>query len=327
MSSTLLFGLKMNQIRSYSIDEIPDENEEWLVDGLICPSLTLLSGQPKQGKSMLTGHCAIALINQTEILEGGVKPGHHIIGWMGYDPDWQQELKTRWQRSAQGRIILFEPLRKASPETWYQLAQKLKDDSVTVFVIDHLDGMAGTTELNDAKEVYKLFDLIRPIYTEFGIAVVLIAQATKSFFGEGQAGHSISLQGEARVLVQISSATKTGACKVLIKSNSSADRTIYIKLTDTECSLQSAPKSVPKASTQRESPDSVRDFLSRANQTELLCGWSGAGRELHRLGMSENPKAGRQMAKRWEKQNLLQKNGTVVSAGSSLIPYNDISVA
>jgi hypothetical protein len=43
--------------------------------------------------------------------------------------------------------------------------------------------------------------------------------------------------------------------------------------------------------------------------------------------MSENPKAGRQMAKRWEKQNLLQKNGTVVSAGSSLIPYNDINVA
>jgi RecA-family ATPase len=317
----------MNQIKSYSIDEIPDENEEWLVDGLICPSLTLLSGQPKQGKSMLTGHCVIALINQTEILGGGVKPGHHIIGWMGYDPDWRQELKTRWQASAQGRIRLYEPLRKASPETWYQLAQKLKDESVTVFVIDHLYGMAGTTELNDAKEVYKLFDLIRPIYTEFGIAVILIAQATKNYFGEGQAGHSISLQGEARVLVQISSRTKTGARKVVIKSNSSSEKTIHVMLSDTECSLQSVVTPVSNTNVQRESPDRVREFLQLANPKELNRGWSGTGRELHRLGWSENAKAGRQMGKRWEKQNLLQKNGTLVSAGSSLIPYNDVNVA
>ncbi len=317
----------MNQIKSYSIDEIPDENEEWLVDGLICPSLTLLSGLPKKGKSLLTGHCAIALINQTEILGGQVKPGHHIIGWMGYDPGWRQELKSRWQTSAQGRIRLYEPLRKASPETWYQLARKLKEDSVTVFVIDHLYGMAGTTELNDAKEVYKLFDLIRPIYTEFGIAVILIAQANKNHFAEGQAGHSISLQGEARVLVQISATTKTGARKIIIKSNSSDERTIQVRLTDTECSLQSVVSPVSNTNTQRESPDIVREFLQSANPQELNRGWSGAGRELHRLGRSENAKAGRQMAKRWGKQNLLQKNGNLVSAGSSLIPYNDVNVA
>ena len=322
-----MYGLKMNQIRSYSIDEIPDENEEWLVDGLICPSLTLLSGQPKQGKSMLTGHCAIALINQTEILEGGVKPGHHIIGWMGYDPGWRQELKTRWQTSAQGRIRLYEPLRKASPETWYQLAQKLKEESVTVFVIDHLYGMAGTTELNDAKEVYKLFDLIRPIYTEFGIAVILIAQANKNYHGEGQAGHSISLQGEARVLVQISGTSKKGPKKIVIKSNSSDEKTIHVRLTDTECSLQSVLKSAPKTNAQRESPDRVREFLALANPLELSRGWKGAGRELYRLGWSVSENAGRAMAKRWGDQNLLQCNGLIISAGSSLIPYNDINVA
>ena len=316
----------MNQIKSYSIDEIPDENEEWLVDGLICPSLTLLSGQPKQGKSMLIGHCAIALINQTDILGGNVKPGNHIIGWMGYDPGWRQELKSRWQASAQGRIRLYEPLRKASPETWHQLAQKLKSESITVFVIDNLYGMAGSTELNDAKEVYKLFDLIRPIYTEFDIAVVLIAQATKSFFGEGQAGHSISLQGEARVLVQISATTKTGARKIVIKSNSSSEKTIHVRLDDTECSLQSVVKPVSNTNAQRESPDRVREFMQLANPQELTRGWSGTGRELHRLGWTGNAKAGRQMAKRWEKQNLLQKNSTLVSAGSSLIPYNDINV-
>ena len=45
------------------IDDIQLETEPWLVEGMICPWLTLLSGQPKHGKTMLAGHIAIALIN------------------------------------------------------------------------------------------------------------------------------------------------------------------------------------------------------------------------------------------------------------------------
>ena len=40
----------------------------WLIPGLLCNSITLLSGEAKMGKTLFAGNLARALINQTEIL-------------------------------------------------------------------------------------------------------------------------------------------------------------------------------------------------------------------------------------------------------------------
>jgi hypothetical protein len=317
----------MTQIKFCSIDDLPEEQEEWLVDGLICPSLTLLSGQPKHGKSLLAGHCVIGLINQTEVLGRSVRPGHHIVGWMGYDPGWHDELRQRWQPLANNRIKIFEPLRNSSVQLWRDLAEELHRQSVTVFVVDHLYGLAGPVDLNDATEVSKIFNLLRPIYEEFGIAVILIAQATKSPWGNGRSAHSVALEGEARSLVRIYDKKPSGARKVSISSNSFGEETLNVTLTDSEFTLRTKGKKEVNPPSERESPDKVREFLALANPLELSRGWKGAGRELYRLGWSISQNAGRGMAKRWGDQNLLQCTGLVISAGSSLIPYNDINVA
>jgi hypothetical protein len=317
----------MTQIKFYSIDDLPEEQEEWLVDGLICPSLTLLSAQPKHGKSLLAGHCATALINQTEVLDRKVKEGHHVIGWMGYDPDWRQELRQNWQSVAQNRIKIFEPLRNASPKTWRELAETLMSQSVTLFVIDHLYGVAGATGLNDANEVFKILELIRPIYDEFGIAVLLLSQASKSDWSKGRAAHSVAIEGDARSLIRIYEKRNGGSRKVDVSSNMFGEDTLHVTLTNTEFTMRSKVKKDKSTPSERDSPDRVREFLTLAQPLELTRGWKGAGRELYRLGWSTSPNAGRAMAKRWEGQNLLQCTGLVISAGSSLIPYNDINVA
>jgi len=317
----------MTQIKFYSIDDLPEEQEEWLVDGLICPSLTLLSGQPKHGKSLLAGHCVIGLINQTEVLDRIVKRGHHIVGWMGYDPGWHNELRQRWQPLANNRIKIFEPIRNSNVQLWRELAEELHRQFITVFVIDHLYGLAGAVDLNDATEVSKIFTLLRPIYDEFGIAVILIAQATKSPWGNGRSAHSVALEGEARSLVRIYDKKPNGARKLSISSNTFGEETLNVTLTDSEFTLRTKAKKEVSAPSERESPDQVRKFLALASPLELSRGWKGAGRELYRLGWSTSPNAGRAMAKRWGNQNLLQCTGLVISAGSSLIPYNDINVA
>ena len=316
----------MNQIKFCSIDDLPEEQEDWLVDGLICPSLTLLSGQPKHGKSLFAGHCAIALINQTEILNKKVKEGHHVIGWMGHDPAWRQELRQLWQAQAKNRIKIFEPLRNFNPAVWRRLAETLKSQSVTLFVIDHLYGVAGATGLNDANEVFKILELIRPIYEEFGIAVLLLSQASKSDWSRGRAAHSVAIEGEARSLIRIYEKRSGGSRKIDISSNMFGEQELHVTLTDTEFTLRSKTKKEKSAPSERESPDKVREFLTLALPEELNRGWKGAGRGLYRLGWSVSENAGRAMAKRWGDQNLLQCNGLIISAGSSLIPYNDINV-
>ena len=317
----------MTQIKFCSIDDLPEEQEEWLVDGLICPSLTLISGQPKNGKSLLAGHCVIGLINQTDVLNRSVKQGHHIVGWMGYDLGWREELRLRWKTLADNRIKIFDPLRNATAQVWRDLAEELHRQSITVFVIDHLYGVSGPADLNDSSEVSKIFSLIKPIYEEFGIALIVLTQAAKHQYSNGRAANSVGIEAEARALIRIYDKKPKGSRKISIGSNTGDEEILDVTLTDSEFTLRAKTIKVSNAPSERESPDQVRKFLALASPLELSRGWKGAGRELYRLGWSTSPNAGRAMAKRWGNQNLLQCTGLVISAGSSLIPYNDINVA
>ena len=100
------------------IDDIEQEIEPWLIEGMICPWLTLLSGQPKHGKTILAGHIAIALINNQPLLGKSVKPGEHHIGWMGYDGGWKTELVDRLKPKANNKIEVYAPIRSIDETLW-----------------------------------------------------------------------------------------------------------------------------------------------------------------------------------------------------------------
>jgi hypothetical protein len=306
-------------IKLTRINEYVDEHQDWLIEGILCPWLTLLSGQPKHGKSILAGHIAISLIQQTPLIGRNVSEGNHLVAWLGYDAGWKQEVISRWGEASNGQIILCDSIRSLEESQWLELAQRLKDVGVTLLVIDHLYGMAGALGLNDAEQVAVITNLLRPIYEDFGIAVLLLAQAGKGPFSNGRAAHSVAIEGEARTLIRISDKKKDGARKIDLISNTSGEESICVRLTPEVIEIKESKKSSNDEKTERESPDIVRDFLAKANKKELTS-WSGAGREIHRLGFSASETAGRSMSTRWRKQGLLKMEAGLVVPGDSLLP-------
>jgi hypothetical protein len=306
-------------IKLTRIDEYVDEQQGWPIEGVLCPWLTVLSGQPKHGKSLLAGHIAISLIQETPLLGRRISGSHHKIAWLGYDGGWKQEVRDRWLEKSWNRIILCESLRSLDSILWRQLAVHLKQEGVTLLIIDHLYGLAGALGLNDAEHVAIIANLLRPFYEEFGIAVLLLTQAGKGQFSNGRAANSVAIEGEARALIRISDKKKNGARKIDLISNTSGEDSIAVKLTPEAIEIKEGKDATTQEKSQRESPDVVRDFLSKANSQEMTS-WSGVGREIHRLGFSANNSAGRSMSTRWREQGLIKMELGVVVAGDSLLP-------
>lgn len=307
------------KIESCWLEEVESDNEEWIIPEFICPTLNLWSGQPKMGKSLLIGHALCALAENGDFLGRPTNGQSHLFGWMGFDPGWKSELFERWGGRLRQKLRLYPPLRGLNQENWDSLAHALNRDGVTVFVIDHLYGMAGSLDLNDANEVYKVFNLIRPIYEKYGIAVVLLHQAGKSHFSEGRAANSMAIEAEARNLVRIFEKKKPNFRKVKISGNQGGELDLSIALDPEICELKSSTDSKVDKFYERESPQRVSEFLHKANPKELEGGWKGAGRELHRLKFSVTPEAGRTMARSWGDQGLLAKaEGNLVTPGPKL---------
>jgi hypothetical protein len=309
-------GFKM--IRRTRIDDIVEEPQEWLIEGIICPWLTLLSGQPKHGKSSFSGHVAVALIQETPLLGRKISGSHHLVAWMGYDSGWKQDISFWLGNKVDNRIIAFEPIRSLDIQIWRELAQTLMADGVTLFILDHLYGMAGALGLNDAEHFALIANLLRPIYEEYGIAVLLLAQAGKGEYGKGRAAHSVAIEGEARALIRIYEKRANGARKIDLSSNSNGEETISVTLTPESLEIKETKSKKEKTLAHRESPDAVRKVIAGLNPNQNHT-WSSLGRELERLGISKSASAGRQMTYRWREQDLLKIESGVVIAGDSLI--------
>ena len=320
-------------IKLTRIDEYVDEQQDWPIEGFLCPWLTLLSGQPKHGKSLLAGHIAISLIQEIPLLGHKISGSNHKIAWLGYDGGWKQEMRERWLEKSMSQIVFCDSLRSLDSNLWEQLAIRLKQEGVTLLIIDHLYGLAGALGLNDAEHVAVIANLLRPFYEEFGIAILLLTQASKGQFSNGRAAHSVAIEGEARALIRISDKKKNGARKIELISNTSGEESISVRLTPEVVEIKESKSPIKDEKSQRESPDVVRDFLVKANADELIS-WSGVGREIHRLGLSANKTAGRSMSTRWREQDLIKMESGVVVAGDSLLaaayltnPYNNKSAS
>jgi len=301
------------------IDEVEVETEPWLIEGMVCPWLTLLSGQPKHGKTLLAGHIATALINNETLLGKQVKSGKHKVAWMGYDGGWRNEIVSRLKSKANNQIALCAPLRTIDELHWRQFASQLRERGVTLFVLDHLYGMAGTIGLNDANNFAILANLLRPIYEEFKIPVLVLAQAGKGEFSRGRAAHSVALEAEARSLLKLYEKRSHGHRKLDISSNTNGEETLAIRLTPDTIEIKTAKEIVVREVKDRETIEVARELLSNPKVVSELNSWSGAGRALFQLGYSSNPSAGRSMANRLREQGLLKEESGRIVRGDSLL--------
>ena len=301
-----------------TLEDISEDTSEWLIEKLVCPWITLVSGQPKYGKSSLIGHISMALINETDFLGKETKRGYHKIAWMGFDSGWKEELRTRWNYQSKQRLFTINPIRTNNILDWLELAKFLAQNQITLFVIDHLLGLADVESLNDSDKVQAAMNLIKPICDDFGIPILLIHQAGKSEWNKGRAANSNSIEANARCLIRITDKLANDLKKIHVISNFTEDQKFTIKLNDSEVFLVDKPTKSSGNPRHRISPEVVNKLLIRANPNEMIS-WSGAGRELYRLNFSSDAKAGRSMANRFRKQNLLKMHNGQIVAGDSLV--------
>jgi len=292
------------------------------VEGMVCPWLTLLSGQPKHGKTILAGHIALALINNEPLLGKAVKPDEHNIAWMGYDGGWKEEIITRLKSRSNNKITLYSPIRTIDETAWRNLALDLKESGTTLFILDHLYGMAGTLGLNDANNFAILANLLRPIYEDFKIPVLVLAQAGKGEFSNGRAAHSVPLEGEARSLLRLYEKRAHGYRKLDISSNTNGEEKLAIRLTPEQIEFKESKEKVTREVTDRDSFEPVKNLLESTKIFGEITSWTDAGRRLTALGYSRNHNAGRSMANRYREQGLLKKDAGIIVKGDSFLSMN-----
>ena len=279
---------------------------KWLIPDFICDSLTIISGEPKSGKSMLTGHLVASLIYGTEILNRTPEPGKYNVAWLGYDAGWDSELLSRFPQT-NGQLFLENPIIYNDDQKWSQYRKELVESGINLLVIDHLYGLAEEVDLDESHEVDKVFRNLKPIYEELGIAVVLLAQAPKG--GTGRAAHSQALDGKARHLVRITGSVRSHSRQLSLVGNNMASQTLKVKLTPEEILIQGTKNSI-KSEHERDGTmiENCKRLLAEAS-TKALSSAKAAGRWLHEKEMCETPGAGRTRVNRMIEGGLLARVG------------------
>ena len=301
------------------IDDVQPDLTPWPIDGLVCPSLTLLSGQPKVGKTTLAGHIASSLINGEPLLGKGSLAGDHLIGWMGFDADWRIELANRLKNKARNRITLFDPIRQLDPERWFQFGQVLKSRGVSLLVVDHLYGVAGVLNLNEANNCALVSQALRPIYDELGIPLVLLAQSGKGEYSRGRAAHSVALEAEARCLLRLHDKKAGGHRRLDVSSNVAGEESFSITMSPEGIEQRTVREAVTREVKGRKGIETAKQLLGNDSVEHLLTSWSGTGEALAQLRLSANADAGRSMAQRLRAQGFLREEAGRIVAGDSLL--------
>ena len=174
----------------------------WLIPGLLCDSLTVISGEPKMGKTLFAANLARSLINQTEVLNQQPKKGNFRVAWMGFDMDWQQEFINTFS-DISDYVWFCQSINYKRLDLWKELQRDTRMLDINLLVIDHLHGYAPAVDLNYAHFVDEAFLPIQEFFEGTGIPILLLHHGNKS--GSGRAANSALIEAKARLLGRISS--------------------------------------------------------------------------------------------------------------------------
>jgi len=175
---------------------------DWLIPGTLCDSLTVISGEPKMGKTLFAANLVRSLINQTEVLNQQPRKGNFRVAWMGFDMGWQQEFTNTFSDISD--YVWFCPsINCKSLELWEQLQRDSQMIDINLLVIDHLHGLAPAVDLNYSHIVDEVFLPIQKFFEATSIPILLLHHGNKS--GSGRAANSALIEAKARLLVRITS--------------------------------------------------------------------------------------------------------------------------
>ena len=237
-----------------------EESEEWLIPQLLCDSLTLISGEPKSGKTAMAGHIVRSLVLKQEIL--GFKPTDKAItaAYMGFDFKWKREISERLD-DLTDLIYLPDSATYKSTEEWDSLADQMIALGINFLVIDHLYNYANEADLDRQNQVQMIFGPIMKLIEKTGAAVLLLTQGARN--QGGRAAHSVAIEGQARWLLRLSAGQHKKTLTTM--GNNAESRVFRIRLTPKILELiEGKPESKERNPADGGLPDRARYIIVNA---------------------------------------------------------------
>lgn len=306
---------------AYWMDDFPTFPDNWVIEGLVCPYITILSGQPKVRKSTLATHIALAVINQTPFLGKNVKTKTNKVAWVGFDGGWRGEIITRCDGKAQNSILFQPGFTSLNQADWITFGERLFQNNIGLLIVDNLYGF-GDLQLNDHNEAKKVFNCLNLIVDSYGIPVLLIAHSPKGN-GSASAAHSNIIKASARVLLELKGEAKSGIRTLTVIGNELPGEKLSIKINQTSTEITDAR---PKESSKSDK-DEIGLLLSQAQTFRQECpdeyrkSVSAAGRWMVNKGFANKADYGRKRVNLMLKAGLLKRNGVKgpLTAGPKLL--------
>jgi len=311
-------GLLANPFRArkipdfHFIDEYPRQQREWLVEDLISPYINILSGQPKAGKSTLATAIALAIMEKQPVLGKQVNQ-QGPVAWMGYDGGWCEELCDRTEGRKRDELIVQPPFDLTKTEYAHELGEKLRQVDCKLLVIDHLYGFAtnNNLDINNQLDASTATRGVQIINSEYQIPVLLVAHASKG--STGAVAHSNLLKGLARVLLEITGASKSGKRTVKVIGNQIETHSLVLYLSKTDLvTLAPSTEQGQKRDRDFESKkERARTAFTKASPQDLTSA-SAFGRLFFRLAFSKSESGGIKMVQRYIQLGILiEKDGEI----------------
>ena len=305
---------------AYWIEDYPDLSSDWPIEGLLCPYITILSGQPKVGKSTISLHMVIAMITGEPFLGRPINLEKKKVAWMGFDSGWVNELRNNSQGKINGSLLLQNPLTSLSLEDWRLLGNSLTRQGIGYLVVDHLYGLGGHLNLNENQEAARIMNCLQILVREYQIPILLLAQATKNQRGNGSMAHSNLFKGNARMLLELAGTRRDGKRSLTINGNEVPSETLQVYLGPVTLDLAQKEKSSERKQ-QRDFDANVRKAIRLLSTAEPgdLTNPTTAGRLACKIGLSGTDEAGRKMVGRLVKADLLAVGPTGLIQGGNCV--------
>lgn len=282
-----------------------ESSQEWLIPGFLCDSLTLLSGEPKSGKTSLACHLIRALVTGTSFLGEQPTQENLRVAYMGFDFKWQREVSERLSDIANSVFIATSATYKEESE-WNELATLIRAEGVNFLVIDHLYNFSDAADLDRQNQVQPVLKPLMKLIQDTGVAILLITQGARG--QGGRAAHSVAIEGQARWLLRLSAGTKLKTLTAL--GNNAETKTIKIALSPKQLELTSKPaEKTDKPSSERELADRARFIIGTAPKEALRTATAlGTWLSKQDIGLG-NPRSGRTAVNNLISGELLARDG------------------
>lgn len=199
----------------HQIERVPYE-EAFLISDLLTTRITVLSGEPKAGKTLLSAGMGVALLNGEPAFLGQPvlqKLDHIVFGLT--DDGAAEELKERLHGAVPDDAVTIFPVEdRGEPDYWTGICEDLVDMKPGLFVLDNIIGaLAPGEDISSPVTAQRVMRNLKPI-SEAGIPTLLVTHTPKGS-AEGMSVASSPIGGRAiaagaRAVIALRSSGKHG---------------------------------------------------------------------------------------------------------------------